>query len=174
MAWNEEGFDGCWVIAMGTNEAANVAAGSTVGYDERIDSMMSVIGDEPALWVNVRSLVTSGPYAAANMAAWNAALLAACDRYRNMRVFDWASAVRDEWFIPDGIHFTTPGYAARAPLHRKRDAQGLPGGAPAARNRLVELPDQARARSTANRPMAESTPARRRRDAQRSRPGLAG
>ena len=112
--WNEEGFDGCWVIAMGTNEAANVAAGSTVGYDERIDSMMSVIGDEPTLWVNVRSLVTSGPYAAANMAAWNEALLAACDRYPNMRVFDWASAVRDDWFIPDGIHFTTPGYAARA------------------------------------------------------------
>ena len=29
-AWKNEGFKGCWVIAMGTNEAANVAAGSTV------------------------------------------------------------------------------------------------------------------------------------------------
>jgi hypothetical protein len=114
VAWDAEGFDGCWVIAMGTNEAANVAAGSTIGYEERIESMMDVIAGEPALWVNVRSLVTSGPYAKANMAAWNAALLEACDRYPNMRVFDWASAVKDEWFIPDGIHFTTPGYAARA------------------------------------------------------------
>lgn len=113
VAWKDEGFDGCWVIAMGTNEAANVAAGSAVGYEERIDSMMSVISGDPTLWVNVRSLVTSGPYAAANMAQWNQALLEACDRYPNMRVFDWAEAVRDDWFIPDGIHFTTPGYAAR-------------------------------------------------------------
>ncbi len=37
-----KGFDGCWVLALGTNEAANVAAGSTFGYDERIDSMMSI------------------------------------------------------------------------------------------------------------------------------------
>ena len=29
-AWKDEGFKGCWVIAMGTNEAANVAAGSIV------------------------------------------------------------------------------------------------------------------------------------------------
>jgi hypothetical protein len=99
---------------MGTNEAANVAAGSTIGYDERIDSMMSEIAGDPTLWVNVRSLVTSGPYAEVNMADWDAALLAACDRYPNMRIFDWAAAVHDDWFIPDGIHFTTPGYAARA------------------------------------------------------------
>ena len=29
-AWKNEGFKGCWVLAMGTNEAANVAAGSNV------------------------------------------------------------------------------------------------------------------------------------------------
>jgi len=33
-----------------------------------------------------------------------------------MRVYDWASDVRDDWFIEDGIHFTSPGYAARAQL----------------------------------------------------------
>jgi hypothetical protein len=33
-----------------------------------------------------------------------------------MRVYDWASDVKDDWFIEDGIHFTSPGYAARAQL----------------------------------------------------------
>jgi peptidoglycan/LPS O-acetylase OafA/YrhL len=115
-AWKNEGFKGCWVIAMGTNEAANVAAGSTFGYDDRIASMMSTIGGEPALWVNVKTLVTSGPYAEANMKSWDTALLDACDSYPNMRIYDWAADVKDEWFISDGIHFTSEGYAARGRL----------------------------------------------------------
>jgi peptidoglycan/LPS O-acetylase OafA/YrhL len=115
-AWKNEGFKGCWVIAMGTNEAANVAAGSTFTYDDRIASMMSTIGDEPVLWVNVKTLVASGPYAEANMKSWDEALLSACDRYPNMRIYDWASDVRDKWYIPDGIHFTSEGYAARGRL----------------------------------------------------------
>ena len=44
------------------------------------------------------------------MQSWNDALLEACSRYPNMRVFDWAALARDEWFIEDGIHFTSPGY----------------------------------------------------------------
>jgi hypothetical protein len=115
-AWKNEGFDGCWVLALGTNEAANVAAGSTIGYDERVDSMMSTIGDQPVMWVNVKSLVTTGPYAGDNMRAWDKALVQACDRYPYMRVYDWASDVKDAWYIADGIHFTTPGYAARGRL----------------------------------------------------------
>jgi peptidoglycan/LPS O-acetylase OafA/YrhL len=115
-AWTSEGFKGCWVLAMGTNEAANVAAGSTFTYEDRIDSMMSTIGDAPVLWVNVKSLVTSGPYSAENMEEWDEALLEACDRYPYIRIYDWASDVKDVWFIPDGIHFTTPGYAARGRL----------------------------------------------------------
>jgi peptidoglycan/LPS O-acetylase OafA/YrhL len=115
-AWKNEGFKGCWVIAMGTNEAANVAAGSTFTYDDRIASMMSTIGDEPVMWVNVKSIVPSGPYAEANMRSWDLALLDACDRYPNMRIYNWAADVKDNWFIPDGIHFTSEGYAARGRL----------------------------------------------------------
>jgi lysophospholipase L1-like esterase len=48
------------------------------------------------------------------MLAWNAALIRACARYPNMRVYDWASVVKDNWFISDGIHFTSRGYGARA------------------------------------------------------------
>ncbi len=112
-AWVNEGFKGCWVIAMGTNEAADVAVGSKFTYDDRIESMMSTIGDEPVMWINVKSLVPNGPYAEANMKSWNEALLAACDRYPNMRIYNWAADVKDQWYIPDGIHFTSEGYAAR-------------------------------------------------------------
>ncbi|HSR94905.1 MAG TPA: acyltransferase family protein [Solirubrobacterales bacterium] len=115
-AWKNEGFRGCWVLALGTNEAANVAVGSSFTYDDRIDSMMSTIGEEPVLWVNVKSLVANGPYAESNMKQWDEALLHACDRYPYMRIYDWASDVKDAWFIPDGIHFTSPGYAARSRL----------------------------------------------------------
>jgi peptidoglycan/LPS O-acetylase OafA/YrhL len=126
-AWKAEGFEGCWVLALGTNEAANVAAGSTVGYRERIDKMMAIIGDEPVLWVNVRSLVEAGdPYSKENMEKWDEELVAACASYPNMRVYDWASDVKDDWFIEDGIHFTSPGYAARAQLIAQALAHAFP------------------------------------------------
>jgi hypothetical protein len=43
-----------------------------------------------------------------------------------MRVFDWASVARDDWFIPDGIHYTSPGYAARAHLIANALAEAFP------------------------------------------------
>jgi peptidoglycan/LPS O-acetylase OafA/YrhL len=126
-AWKAEGFQGCWVLALGTNEAANVAAGSTVTERERIEKMMAIIGDEPVLWVNVRSLVEKGdPYSKENMEKWDEELVLACDSYPNMRVYDWASDVEDDWFIEDGIHFTSPGYAARAQLIAQALAHAFP------------------------------------------------
>jgi peptidoglycan/LPS O-acetylase OafA/YrhL len=129
-AWRASHFNGCWVLALGTNEAANVAAGSTVGFDQRIDTMMSTIGNEPVLWVNVKSLRTDGPYAEPNMLRWNSALLQACQRHPNMRVYDWASDAQDAWFIPDGIHFTTPGYAARSRLIARALVAAFPASGP--------------------------------------------
>ena len=131
-AWKGEGFEGCWVIAMGTNEAANVAAGSTFTYEDRIDSMMSTIGEAPVMWVNAKSLVTNGPYSASNMEDWDEAILEACDRYPYMRIYDWASDVKDVWFIPDGIHFTTPGYAARGRLIADALLEAFPNSKPLA------------------------------------------
>jgi peptidoglycan/LPS O-acetylase OafA/YrhL len=110
------GYHGCWVLALGTNDSADVYVGSSVNLATRIDRMMATIGDQPVMWVNVKSLVSGGPYAEANMERWDQALLKACSRYPNMRIYDWASAVRDRWFIPDGIHYYSPGYAARAHL----------------------------------------------------------
>jgi peptidoglycan/LPS O-acetylase OafA/YrhL len=126
-SWKAQGFEGCWVLALGTNEAADVAAGSNVGDRERIDKMMTILGDEPVLWVNVKSLVPPGGYySAQNMKKWDEELLAACAVYPDMRVYDWARDVKDNWFIEDGIHFTSEGYAARAALIAHALAHAFP------------------------------------------------
>jgi peptidoglycan/LPS O-acetylase OafA/YrhL len=126
-AWKREGFRGCWVLALGTNEAADVAAGSNVGDRERIDKMMAIIGSEPTLWVNVRSLVEPGdPYSEENMKKWDEELVKACEVFPSMRVYNWAADVKDSWFIEDGIHFTSPGYAARAQLIAQALAHAFP------------------------------------------------
>jgi hypothetical protein len=108
------GFRGCWILALGTNEAADVAVGSSYGYAARIDRMMSIAHGEPVLWIDAVTLVRSGPYAESGMQGWNQALFAACSRYPNLHVLDWASEAKPRWFIPDGIHYYSPGYVARS------------------------------------------------------------
>jgi peptidoglycan/LPS O-acetylase OafA/YrhL len=126
-AWKAEGYKGCWVLALGTNDAADVFVGSNVGDAGRVEKMMTAIGDEPVLWVNVRSIVESGdPYSEENMKEWDKTLLAECARYPNMRIYNWAKDVKDEWFIDDGIHFTSPGYAARSELIAHALAHAFP------------------------------------------------
>jgi peptidoglycan/LPS O-acetylase OafA/YrhL len=123
------GYHGCWVLALGTNDTADVAVGSNVGIAARISRMMSVIRGEPALWVNVKSLLSTGPYAEKNMQAWDHALVQACSRYPNMRVFDWAALAKRQWFIPDGIHYTSAGYVQRSRLIAEALALAFPRAA---------------------------------------------
>jgi len=108
------GFQGCWVLALGTNDTADVYVGSNVGREQRIEKMMALIGNQPVMWVEVTSLLSSGPYAEQNMQLWNQALLQALPRYPNMRVYNWPAVAQRSWFIPDGIHYTTIGYEHRA------------------------------------------------------------
>lgn len=108
------GFRGCWVIALGTNDSANIAAGSQASQAARIGQMMSVAHGQPVLWVSTRTQGAAGPYAEANMQLWNQALRQAQARYPNLRIFDWAAVAQPGWYIPDGIHYTPAGYAARA------------------------------------------------------------
>jgi hypothetical protein len=88
--------------------------------------MMSVTRGQPAMWVNVKSLLVGGPYPETNMLRWNQALLQACPRYPNMRVYDWAATAKPHWFISDGIHYTSAGYAARAHLVANALARAFP------------------------------------------------
>ncbi|MBV8943388.1 MAG: SGNH/GDSL hydrolase family protein [Solirubrobacterales bacterium] len=111
------GFHGCWILALGTNEAADVAAGSMFGLRTRIAQMMSIIGNQPVLWVNTITLPNAARfYSEAGMRQWNDDLLAACGKYPMMRVFDWAAHAKPSWFIPDGIHYTPAGYIVRTHL----------------------------------------------------------
>jgi len=120
------GFRGCWVIALGTNDTADVAAGSNIGLTTRIDRMMKAARGEPVLWINVKSLLSSGPYAEVNMARWDRALISACARYPNMRVYNWAAEVTTKWYISDGIHFTSIGYKHRAKMIADALAHAFP------------------------------------------------
>ncbi len=120
------GYRGCWVLALGTNDTADVAAGSNVGLAARIQRMMSVIHGQPVLWVNVRSLLSNGPYAERNMQQWDRALLRACRAYPNMRVLNWADLVQRPWYVSDGIHFTSAGYVQRSALIAGGLAEAFP------------------------------------------------
>jgi peptidoglycan/LPS O-acetylase OafA/YrhL len=151
-----QGFHGCWVLALGTNDTADVAVGSNVGLATRIGEMMRVTQGEPVMWVNVISLLRSGPYSETNMQKWNTALMQACSRYPNMRVFNWAALPHRSWFINDGIHYTSAGYEKRA-LYI---ADGLAASFPAAGSSpgcLVSLPSSVTSPSPS--PSPSSTPA---------------
>jgi peptidoglycan/LPS O-acetylase OafA/YrhL len=124
------GYHGCWVLALGTNDTADVAVGSVLDQAGRIAKMMQLLGSQPVMWVNVKSLRSSGPYSNANMQTWDKALLAACSKYPNMRVYDWASVVQNAWFIDDAIHYTSTGYAARAQDIANALAKAYPAGGP--------------------------------------------
>lgn len=113
-AWHQSGFKGCWVFALGTNDAANIAAGSTIDATARIDQMMAVAHGQPVMWVNTRTMLDSGPYSNASERAWDAALVKALHKYPNMRIFNWAAKARPGWFLSDGIHYNTLGCALRA------------------------------------------------------------
>jgi hypothetical protein len=123
-----EGFRGCWVVDLATNDAANVHAGSGYGYSERIDRMMAVIGDDPVMWVDTKTRKERGHYASENMRLFNQALEKAHARYPSLVVYEWSEAVQDDWFQGDGIHFTAGGSAYRAALIAGALAEAFPVG----------------------------------------------
>src|SRR5215469_8601296 len=112
-AWRNSHFRGCWIIALGTNDTANIAAGSAVGATARIDEMMSLAHGQPVMWVNTATTLTSGPWANANEQAWDNALVGASHRYPNMRIFNWSAVAQPGWFLPDGIHYNSLGVVMR-------------------------------------------------------------
>ncbi|WP_084106156.1 acyltransferase family protein [Demequina sp. NBRC 110056] len=109
----DAGYHGCWVIAMGINEVANQKVGGAYPLPQRIDLIMQKVGDDPVLWPTVKTLKQNGPYADDGMVEMNEALVDACTRYPNLRVYDWRAEVEDSWFGPDRIHYTTEGYTER-------------------------------------------------------------
>jgi peptidoglycan/LPS O-acetylase OafA/YrhL len=122
------GFNGCWVLALGTNDTADVYVGSNVNRVQRVQKMMSLIGNQPVMWVEVTSLLSSGPYSEQNMELWNQALQQVQPHYPNMRIYNWPAVAQRSWFINDGIHYTTLGYAHRATDIANALAKAFPAG----------------------------------------------
>jgi len=114
---HQEGFKGCWVVALGTNDTANVAAGASYTRAQSIDAMMKAIDPSakaPVLWVNTFTTKTSGFWSNDNMKLWNDELVQALARWPNLRVFDWgAIAKTGKAPFKDGVHHTPAGYAVR-------------------------------------------------------------
>jgi lysophospholipase L1-like esterase len=110
------GHRGCWVFALGTNDAANAAVGSNVALADRIDLLMGVAGDDPVLWVNAVSQRDDGEWSETEMERWNLALEAARSRHPNLAIDEWDDVAVDraDWFVADGIHYTSAGNEARA------------------------------------------------------------
>lgn len=126
-AIRQSGFTGCWVLMIGTNDAANVAAGANLGHEERIQQMLYVIGDEPVLWVDAATIRSETAYRHDNMRAWNETLHRIADERDNMHVLNWSELVRPEWFVSDGIHMGTEGRIWRAAFTADALVRFFPG-----------------------------------------------
>ncbi len=110
------GFRGCWVVMIGTNDAANIAAGANLGAEERILRMLFVFADDPVLWVDAATIRSGTAYRNDNMRAWNETLYRIAAERDNVQVLRWSERVRPEWFVADGIHMGTEGRVWRAAL----------------------------------------------------------
>ncbi len=126
--WRDAGYRGCWVFALGTMDAANVGIGAPTTLADRIDQMMAIANGDPVLWVNVKTIAQTGSWRAEVMPPWNGALLDACGSYPNMRVYDWAAEVQDDWYDDDGIHQNPVGYVHRAQRIADALANAFPAG----------------------------------------------
>lgn len=130
------GKDGCWVIAMGVNDAANIGVGSSVNADQRIDRVMAELPGRNVLWPTVATHdATVKGYSAANMTSFNDALKRAAARYPNLRVYDFAAEAQPAWFT-DGIHYNADGLTQRNRLFATGLATAFPqrGTGPAPRS----------------------------------------
>lgn len=116
------GFDGCWVMALGTNDTANTDYWVQAPDEQHawrvnlIRSMMIELDGAPVVWVNTHLSEPDIDYSAADAKAWNAALREVAFAYPNMKVFDWDSVAKDhpEWTVDDHVHDTPLGSAERA------------------------------------------------------------
>ena len=106
------GERGCWVIAMGVNDAGAIADGG-MSADQRIDRVMGRLTGQDVLWPTIMTSSPANPaFGPDSMRAFNDALRRAENRYGNLSVYDWAGQARPAMYT-DGIHYTTAATAQR-------------------------------------------------------------
>jgi hypothetical protein len=118
------GFDGCWVMALGTNDTANtdfLVHAPEQQHQWRIGlirSMMDELDGAQVVWVNTHLIKPDIEYSSHDAAAWNAALREVAGAYTNMQIFDWNAIANDhpEWTRGDWVHDTPEGSAQRAEI----------------------------------------------------------
>lgn len=113
-----EGYSGCWVVALGTNDVGHTG-GKPDPSKDRIDAMMNAIdptGKARVMWVNVYVTDAANASLVAAFPGWNEALVVAKSRWPNMHVYDWASVAKTGAapFAGDGVHHTSKGYQVRS------------------------------------------------------------
>jgi hypothetical protein len=124
-----DGID-CWVIALGTNDAARLIQRDDANLSRpmshyrirhsgfAIDRLMARIGDRLAIWIDtsVREGTTTPPYLPEGAAEWNSALESVVGRYPNMVIIRWTDLIarHPEWYDRTGYHYTPSGNAERA------------------------------------------------------------
>jgi hypothetical protein len=133
----DDGYDGCWVYAMGTHDTANQYVGGVVPLADRIARIMDLIDGQPALWLTAKTRLSTGPWADEEMRKWNDALVRVAKRHTNMRIYDWRRQVKDGWFSSDGIHLTAHGYEERGRRIADAVALAFPADAAASASSLV-------------------------------------
>ena len=79
------------------------------------------------MWVTVKTLDVDGAWSNTNMQTWNQTLAEAQARYPNIKIYDWAAVVQDDWFQTDNIHYTSAGYTERARLIADALVDRVPG-----------------------------------------------
>jgi hypothetical protein len=127
VAARDNGFTGCWVLMIGTNDAAAIAAGASMDAAERILRMLYVIGEEPVLWVDaVTDGWVEGGYRNESMQAWNDVLQWIASERPNVEVLNWSERVVPDWFLDDGVHYTSDGHAWRAAITALALAEAFP------------------------------------------------
>jgi hypothetical protein len=92
-----------------------------------MERMMSVVGRDPVLWVDVATEVTGGVWADRHMQQWNQDLITTMARFPNARIHRATAQMQPAWYASDGIHYTSAGYAARAALVADALATSFPG-----------------------------------------------
>lgn len=118
----DTGFDGCWVMALGTNDTANAKQYARTPAEQKawrlslVRLMMAELDGAPVMWVNTHLVRGGNDYSAADAAAWNDVLAELQPSYPNMLIFDWNSvaAAHPEWTSTDLVHDTPIGSAQRA------------------------------------------------------------
>jgi lysophospholipase L1-like esterase len=109
------GYVGCWVVVVGANDAANIAAGSNADAATRVTRMLDAIGGQPTIWLGATSVAGSGFWARPNIESWNTQVRNLLTASGNVVFADWdAAANANPWYVSDGIHPNADGSAAMA------------------------------------------------------------